>query len=133
MSDFGTNPYDPPSLAAPLPKEVVPHGTSVGREARRGAIFGAKVTAIPFVVLTAIQWLVLLGRWVTGQSVEHLLPPLQHGSTILGLAASIASGLFGIALAMGYGAVVGAFVMAVAASVRKLRRRAVSEPESPND
>jgi hypothetical protein len=120
MNVKSTNPYDSPSAEECQTKGKTPHGTSVRKEAWRGAKFGAKITAIGIGSLMGIAWLFMFGlvvfRWFsTG------VPPLVQCGGAVELMKQLAGSVFAVALTSFYAAIAGAFVMAIAAFFRKLR------------
>ncbi len=108
------NPYEAPQtepvkLAA---AKTAPHGTSIRREAWRGAKFGARVTAVIFGVLYAIAWFHLLSLYISGVQSGELLELLAEAFFCI----------LSVLLLSLYGGIVGAIVMSLAAIVRRLRQ-----------
>jgi hypothetical protein len=128
MDVNATNPYESPSAEAyespsageRRTKVKTPHGTSIRKEAWRGAKFGAKVMAIGMGVLTGITWLFMFGVVVVGWLSTGVSPLAQLGGAVE-LMKVVSASVFVVALTSFYAAIAGAFVMATAAFFRKFR------------
>ena len=120
-----TNPYESPSTEShhPRTKKTQPHGTSIRKEAWRGAKFGAKITAIGLGALTGVIWLFVSALSVFRWWSTDVSPLVQCGG-VLELLKQIGGSIVGIALAAFYAAIIGAIVMAIAAALRKFRATA---------
>jgi hypothetical protein len=120
MNVNATNPYESPSAEERENKGKTPHGTSIRKEAWRGAKFGARITAIGMGVLMGIAWLFMFGHVVFRWSSTGVSPLVQCGGAVE-LMKQLAGSVFAVALTSFYAAIVGAFVMAIAAFFGKLR------------
>ena len=115
-----TNPYQSPVATGFESKPATPHGTSIRKEAWRGAKFGAKVTALVLGVVAAVGWLIVAGLTAFHWLSDGVSPLAQDGA-LLELGKAIGGTIFAIALTSLYGAIAGAMIMGVAALVRKSR------------
>jgi hypothetical protein len=113
-----TNPYQPSGSVSAPSNSVNPHGTSLRREAWRGAKFGAKWTAIGMSVVAVVSGIAAFG--IIGYTVLQTDKSLLQAFHWLDVAKMLGGMAMMIAQSSFYGGVIGAIVMTSAAVVRKL-------------